>query len=1692
MIMQIARSAGLTRGGAARAPALRPPPWAPGAPRAEAVGRGRGTWAAGRGAAEAAPDPSEQRAELAPAPDKPPRAKAATAAPKPPRAEAAPAAPKPPRAKEAAAPKQPRAEAAPATPEPPRAKAPAPPDESAGAAAGGDAAGGAVRAARGRSTEARRASSGGDVGMPATATSMVAAIWHNHFAGSERKLQERGAEQGAEAAEAGVAPDAALAAVAPSVSWLDTGSAPDDEGRQLHAAAQASPWRLEVGQVVCLPPPGGRGGVAAPAFGLLQAMWAEPGGACMAQLRVLLRGADTLLGDAAAEAELFVGDKFATHPLAALAAAGGPVEAIRLARPVRGAWSARAEHRRSDELLGAANAVARAEGRPLRYFYRHRYDPELCAFTALPPDEAMGFGAITPPPPPPPPRAPTALADGAGFVAAGVEHRLGDLLYVTPEVFQLAGADGADGAGSAGSAGSAPDASDASAVDSSSEGEGAPQAGGGGAAGAGGARQPGFAHKGSLDGVRPWALARLLEVAAEGPRLRLRLERFYRPEDVSAELGAASDPWEAYAPPPSRAGAASARWVAWAGADAVRGAATAVPAGTPAAAAGAWAAHGWQGPPDVFEVVGTFDPVSGETGPPPPEFAATDADAAAAAAAAVAPPPPAPRPLACLDIFAGCGGLSEGLHQAGVAETRWAIEYEPAAAQNRAPPAPQAFTVNHPGAKVATADCRALLLAAMRKAGASAAADCVAGPEAATAADALPPRDVDALPAPGEVITFLSYADYYRPRYFLLENVTGFALHEGSLTLRLTLRSLLDMGYQVRLGTLNSGHYGAPQSRRRVFVFAAAPGEALPAWPAPRHAFRCGARAQARARARRHLPPAAAGAPRGPRPRPTADRRRAAAAGRRRSTPTLAINLPNSRAPARVRYEPFSHRERGGSLRPVTVGDALSDLPPVGNDHAAREMPYGAAPRTAYQRALRRGAAELTDHVPFMLNVDDLERVSLIPKDTPGADWRALAAIEENEPGRTTVNVRARAPRPPARAAGPQPAGRRPRPVLRRARACAAQGRPLRPPSMSGPRWYGCYARVDAGGMFQTITTAPRPGAKMGMVLHPSQDRVLTVRECARAQGFPDAYRFAGSVADRYRQGAPMAEEAGGPAPTQEQLAAADADFAKALSLRDADPEAAIELLAGVLEVRNRAFGEQAIECAETYLHYGMLLFEQAQAASDYFGEQVKDAAMQRARRMAAGQPGGEGGDGGEDGSSSGEDEGSEEEEEENGGADEPMGEAEREGADAAVAGEEQQQPGAAAAADGAAAEEEGPSGSGSEDGVDGEPCDGDAAGGEGGGAEEGGAEEGGAEEVTGENDDMALAWEMLEMARLIYTRHGGAAAHPAALADAHGCIGDIFAEQEKFEEAVPEYDAALAALDAAPGGQAGARRHAAELAFKKANALQLAERPAEALGAMRAARAHLTARLHELNAALAAAAAAAAGGGGGTAAAAAADAPTAAAFAAFASVLTTYAKPAEPASAGDAAGAAAPEPAAAAAAEAAAADVAKKQREAADLRGVLEGVDDRIEELGAAVQADEEVKQSLRSALAALAGGGGGAPGAGSSGAAAAAGGAVETIGFGAPSGGLPAAAAAPVRDIGVIGRGRRAAPTPVAAPAVAAAGEGGGGEGGGGKKRALSDLVSSDQEVSPSAGGDDSAGGAKPAPAAAAPDAAPKKARA
>ena len=59
--------------------------------------------------------------------------------------------------------------------------------------------------------------------------------------------------------------------------------------------------------------------------------------------------------------------------------------------------------------------------------------------------------------------------------------------------------------------------------------------------------------------------------------------------------------------------------------------------------------------------------------------------------------------------------------------------------------------------------------------------------------------------------TFLSFCDYYRPRYFLLENVRNLVANENGMVLKLIISTLVCMGYQVSFNILQAGHFGTAQ-----------------------------------------------------------------------------------------------------------------------------------------------------------------------------------------------------------------------------------------------------------------------------------------------------------------------------------------------------------------------------------------------------------------------------------------------------------------------------------------------------------------------------------------------------------------------------------------------------------------------------------------------------------------------------------------------------------------------------------------------------------------------------------------------------------------------------------------------------------------------------------------------------------------
>jgi DNA (cytosine-5)-methyltransferase 1 len=60
------------------------------------------------------------------------------------------------------------------------------------------------------------------------------------------------------------------------------------------------------------------------------------------------------------------------------------------------------------------------------------------------------------------------------------------------------------------------------------------------------------------------------------------------------------------------------------------------------------------------------------------------------------------------------------------------------------------------------------------------------------------------------------------------------------------------------------------------------------------------------------------------------------------------------------------------------------------------------------------------------------------------------------------------------------------------------------------------YGRLDPDLPSGTILTKCDPHG--GTVIHYDQDRVLSVREAARIQSFPDTFRFTGTLTEQYRQ----------------------------------------------------------------------------------------------------------------------------------------------------------------------------------------------------------------------------------------------------------------------------------------------------------------------------------------------------------------------------------------------------------------------------------------------------------------------------------------------------------------------------------------------------------------------------------------------
>ncbi|XP_022929610.1 DNA (cytosine-5)-methyltransferase CMT3-like [Cucurbita moschata] len=308
-----------------------------------------------------------------------------------------------------------------------------------------------------------------------------------------------------------------------------------------------------------------------------------------------------------------------------------------------------------------------------------------------------------------------------------------------------------------------------------------------------------------------------------------------------------------------------------------------------------------------------------------------------------------------------------------------------------------------------------------------------------------------------QLVVYMDLVEYLRPKYVLMENVVDIVKFANGFLGRYALGRLISMNYQVRMGMMAAGAYGLPQFRMRMFMWGAQPTEKLPQYPLPSHDV-----------------------------------------------------VVRGVIPTEFEMNVVAYDERHTDIQleqKLLLEDAISDLPAIANSERRDEMPYDQPPKTEFQclirspreerfdssKKLKPAMHELYDHRPLELNTDDYQRVCQIPK-RKGANFRDLPGVRVRPDNKVEWD-----------------------PDIKR--VYLESGKPLVPDyamsfvngSSSKP-----FARLWWDETVPTVVTRAEPHNQA--ITHPEQDRVLTIRENARLQGFPDYYKLHGPVKERYIQ----------------------------------------------------------------------------------------------------------------------------------------------------------------------------------------------------------------------------------------------------------------------------------------------------------------------------------------------------------------------------------------------------------------------------------------------------------------------------------------------------------------------------------------------------------------------------------------------
>ncbi|MDR1206725.1 MAG: DNA cytosine methyltransferase [Peptococcaceae bacterium] len=283
--------------------------------------------------------------------------------------------------------------------------------------------------------------------------------------------------------------------------------------------------------------------------------------------------------------------------------------------------------------------------------------------------------------------------------------------------------------------------------------------------------------------------------------------------------------------------------------------------------------------------------------------------------------------LSFIDLFAGAGGLSEGLTEAG---------FHGLLANEIIPEYAQTYSKNHPGTKVLTADVKTLdptqILNELHIEREE--LDLIAGG---------PPCQGFSINAPVRTMLdernhlfkeYLRFVDAFAPKAVLIENVPGLVSFEDGETLHAILNALAELGYGADVRILGAAYYGVPQMRWRTVIIGLR-GKNVPALVFPEPVY--------------HAPI---------RPNFTAT-----------FNGQSLVKMPAPETDSNF----------------VTVYEALSDLPPLKNGEQGKPIKdYHSEATCDFQKRARTGSIGVVNHEAPRLADINIKRLQYIK---PGGNW---------------------------------------------------------------------------------------------------------------------------------------------------------------------------------------------------------------------------------------------------------------------------------------------------------------------------------------------------------------------------------------------------------------------------------------------------------------------------------------------------------------------------------------------------------------------------------------------------------------------------------------------------------------------------------------------------------------------------------